>query len=328
MVRCRLLAEELAKKSIDAGFLFSHTDKEIKKEISKSFRTITFSENRELQQIPQILKKYANKLVIFDTDEPKYYNEEFQLAIKKAGAKLMYITIFDQHYYHADILLNPNITAESAKFRTTPGTIKLLGPEYFIFKPAFRENSYLLSESKARFRGLVSFGTSDPQNLTGKLLNSLLSVENYFESINVVSGRLNVHLSGLREMISAFPSGKLNLHINTSVMLELIKASNLAFTACGLTFWELTSMNIPSFIAAASEREKASYHYFLKYNYAMPLGTYDSFITPDKFKRTFEVVSSKNILDILATNELRNKINSRGIDLVISKIYPLLNKEL
>ncbi len=124
------------------------------------------------------------------------------------------------------------------------------GPEYYIVRDEF-----LLTNAKEEIRNnieniLITFGGTDPNNLTLKVVESLYDycLLNNIE-IHVVAG-LGYNMY---ETLSVYS----NLHVHrnvTQISKHMLKA-DVVFSAMGRTLYEIASLGIPSILMAQNERE-------------------------------------------------------------------------
>jgi UDP-2,4-diacetamido-2,4,6-trideoxy-beta-L-altropyranose hydrolase len=192
-----------------------------------------------------------------------HFNPEYQDSIREAGSRLMVIDDYNQlPFYHADILLNQNIGAETKKYVCALETVCLLGPRYTLLRTEFLEQKKVVEKSKGRPRNiLVTLGGADPDNITLKIVRALLRMELEEVKLDIVLGPSNPNTEVLeREIEEARKSGltsmeamRLHRHGN---MPELMARADVAISAGGSTCWELCFLGKPFIVIIATENQR------------------------------------------------------------------------
>ena len=325
LVRCLRIAAGLSARNIPCSFLLSNTAENWQQNIRREGHRV-YAIDYSFSFIDQLIKIIEGKvtpLVIIDTDDPWLYERQLQQQIRKSGCFLMYITVTDRYPFVADVVFNQNILSREQHFKVADHTRLLLGPEYFIFKPEFQQLTSFTRPAKEK-NLLISFGSADPANLTIEILKILASLSVTRRKLVVVLGGLYQHTEAVQHLLGeygeALPS---ELHINTDQMFQLMQQADLAITSAGLTFWELTVLNIPSLVIAASEREKEAVKFLEKEGYVPRIGAYDE---PEWKKHLTDILNSlPAIYPELANgiNRLNQQINPRGLQKVCDEIEQL-----
>lgn len=327
LVRCSLIADELTEYQVESCFIFTNTDENYKNQIHKNFDVIEISEDDSYNpnlQVKIISEKGGqNCLLVIDSDNPNYYKTSFQTEIRSSGIKLMIITVNPNFEYNTDILLNQNIISLTQEYKTAHFTKKLLGPEYFILDKKYRAKRKKIKKQNPPFNLLISFGGADYHNLTGKILEALLSISDYFKKLIVVVGGLNNNKEDIVKQIEGIVDLKIELHIDSKNMDVLMLESDIAITSSGLTFWELSTMEIPSFMIAASEREKAITNYLHSEKYCYKLGDYDNLHNNDETAIEIAKVLDEGIYSSIQVHRLAEQINLNGVELLVKEMISI-----
>ncbi len=326
LVRCKLIADELNKHQVESCFIFTSTDENFKNQIQKSYNIIEINENDSYN--PSLLVKIISEkgekacLLVIDSDNPNYYKANFQVEIRASGIKLMIITINPNFKYNTDIILNQNIIALTQEYKTASYTKKLLGPQYFILDKKYRAKRKKTKIQNPPFNLLIAFGGADYNNLTRKILGALCSINHYFIKLIVVVGGLNKNKENIVKQIEGIDDIKIELHVDSKNMDELMQDSDLAITSSGLTFWELATMEIPSFIIAASEREKAITNYLHNKKYCFKLGEFDN-LKSNNVANEIRQVIDKGVHQLIQVKKLAKQINLNGVELVVKEMLSI-----
>ena len=171
---------------------------------------------------------------------------------------------------------------------------------------------------------LLTFGGADQQNLTMKILSTIVGfcMEQKI-SVHVVTGAAYPYKNELMAYIDGLEGADIDFTSVTGVISKIMEKCDLAISSNGRTVYELCHMNIPGLIISHHEREKT--HLFAnEKNGFIPLGIYESGTTEREVKNKLsELVTNifyrKQLFDSMEQyNFLTNK--SRVINLITDLI--------
>jgi UDP-2,4-diacetamido-2,4,6-trideoxy-beta-L-altropyranose hydrolase len=174
------------------------------------------------------------------------------------GAGLPVMAIDDMPRAHAcDYLLDQNIIdGDNPYLNQAAGACHyFLGPQYALLR---REFSELRDQAVVRSdlqRILIFFGGSDPENETSKALKGLLSLDRDW-AMDVVIGATNPHREELQRLCLQHAE-RVNLHVQTSHMAELMVQADLAVGAAGSASWERCCLRLPSLVSILADNQMA-----------------------------------------------------------------------
>jgi UDP-2,4-diacetamido-2,4,6-trideoxy-beta-L-altropyranose hydrolase len=188
------------------------------------------------------------------------FDADFQLGLKKAGCRLLVMDDYGHaDFYHADWVLNQNISAREELYaKRSPDTKLLLGPKFAMLRKEFLAYKGWQREiAPVAKKILVTLGGSDPNNVTLKVIQALIDFDLH---VKVVVGGSNPHLPDLQQVLEnkKTPPAKMELVINPADMPGLMAWADLAVAAGGSTFWELAFFGIPSILFTLAENQKDS----------------------------------------------------------------------
>lgn len=185
------------------------------------------------------------------------FDADFQLGLKKAGCRLLVMDDYGHAgFYHADWVLNQNISArEEIYARRAPRTHLLLGTKFALIRREFlKYRGWQRQFPDTARKVLVTLGGSDPDNVTGKVIEALgpLDIE-----VKVVVGGSNPHLPELQQAVERLKTrpAKIELVQNPTDMPGLMAWADLAIAAGGSTAWELAFMGLPSLFMILAENQ-------------------------------------------------------------------------
>jgi spore coat polysaccharide biosynthesis predicted glycosyltransferase SpsG len=254
-----------------------------------------------------------DSLIIFDTDNPKFYSGLLINELRENGIKTACFSISDLHCITTDFLINPNIISETHNYKTAPYTKKLLGPEYFIFREEFRKQGKCQKKMVQRpYKLLLIFGSADVLRLTKYFLTLLNDLKEFICQVNIVVGRLNPDINEIKE-ITGQVEIDIKLYIDTKEIEKIYKASDLAITSAGASMWEMALYNIYQLVIASSPRELIYTNYLHKLNYIYKLSDCNSLPSPKEMNSILLNIFKKEAFININTQDFCKKVNPEGI---------------
>ena len=125
------------------------------------------------------------------------------------------------------------------------------GHKYYILKDEFYFQPQKIITHTVN-NVLITFGGTDPNNFTEKVIDSILST-NYEGRINVILG---LGYQGLEDLISKYESNQsIQIYRNVSNISEFMFKADLIFTSAGRTMYEICSLGVPTICLCQNERE-------------------------------------------------------------------------
>lgn len=186
-----------------------------------------------------------------------HFGSDYQLGIKAAGFKLLVVDDYGHaDFYHADWVLNQNISAREELYaKRSPDTKLLLGPKFAMLRKEFLAYKGWQREiAPVAKKILVTLGGSDPDNVTLKVIQALIDLDLH---VKVVVGGSNPHLREIENFIQSQNNSTafVELIVNSTNMPELMAWADVAVAAAGSTCWELAFMGLPSLLVILAENQ-------------------------------------------------------------------------
>ncbi len=186
-----------------------------------------------------------------------HFSADYHRRLKDAGLQLLVIDD-DGHarQYCADIVLNQNPHAHEALYgNRARDTRLLLGPRYALLRREFGPwRGWQRAIPQVARKILVTLGGSDPDNVTGKVIQALQQVTiDGLEAI-VVLGGSNPHQK-------QFPSALQEAHhhirwaSHVTNMPQLMAWADMAVSSAGCTAWELAYMGLPACVVTLAANQ-------------------------------------------------------------------------
>jgi UDP-2,4-diacetamido-2,4,6-trideoxy-beta-L-altropyranose hydrolase len=208
-------------------------------------------------------------------------------------------------FYAADVVLNQNISANSAMYdRRESCTRLLLGSEYVLLRPEFLAEPRDREHPAMARKVLVTMGGSDSENVTRKVLLALLQIETNFEA-RIVTGSGNPWQDEL-QVLAAQRAG-FHLERSPANMAPLMRWADIAISGAGGTCWELAYLGLPAIVIALSRDQKEIASGLARNHVAVSLGWHAN-LSEERISDTLN--------GLLGDPEQRRAMSGRGRELV------------
>jgi UDP-2,4-diacetamido-2,4,6-trideoxy-beta-L-altropyranose hydrolase len=265
IMRCMALAQAWQSQGSDAAFISHCESDSLRHRIESAgigFRPLEqpHPHPSDLQTTLQLLERLASHqperlwLVL----DGYHFGPAYQQEVRAAGYRLL--TVDDMAhlpYYHADVVLNQNITAEQLAYPCGPETLLLLGARYALLRPEFLkwQDCHWEIPEVAR-KVLVTLGGSDPDNVTLKVIRGLREAKVEGLETKVVVGPQNPHLLELQRAVRDCPA-PIHLMHSSQDMAGLMAWADVAISGAGSTCWELAYMGLPAVLLVLAENQRS-----------------------------------------------------------------------
>jgi len=189
---------------------------------------------QDATELAELSRQRTAHCVIVDGER---FGPEYFTTLKKNRLKILWLDDFGSVRAHnVDLILNQNPGASRDAYAWCRDEARLLlGTEYVTLRREFRQAKPRAETSGAARNLLVTFGGSDPDNLT-ELVLSALAADPPGGNVTVAVGSGNPRLSDLQRLAS---SVGVTLLADAPHMPGLMMESDLAVIAAGGTLWEL-----------------------------------------------------------------------------------------
>ena len=172
---------------------------------------------------------------------------DYMIGLKTVipNAKLINFEDDGEGTVKADLVINALFQEESLPQMKSGEKYYICGKTFMFYEPISIKN-----EVK---RVLITFGGSDPQNYTDRLLNMVSKPEYSHYSFVVVLGRAK---ENVEELMTYNRFSHIEVLYNVNNMPELMSSCDVAITSRGRTGFELALLGIPSIALAQNKREE------------------------------------------------------------------------
>jgi UDP-2,4-diacetamido-2,4,6-trideoxy-beta-L-altropyranose hydrolase len=173
--------------------------------------------------------------------------ESWEKRLRPHVERLAVIDDLADRPHDCDILVDQNkVFDQDAYEGLIPASAKaLVGPRYALLRPEFAQWRAVPRRRDGRLRRMaVSFGGSDPAGHTAAALQVLRSRLHRLDAVDVLVGPLNSRLDEL--LREGEKSAKVEVHVASTRVAELLHGADLAIGGGGLTSWERLCLSVPA----------------------------------------------------------------------------------
>ena len=162
--------------------------------------------------------------------------------------------------HDCDVLLDQNWfglrTQKRYDHLLPEGCRKLLGPQYALLQPLFRQlrNKIIPRLGPKLQRVLIFFGAVDSHGQTIKALRALCTPELSHIPVDIVIGSSNLRVFETSQF-AYMRSGETKVHQTLSSLANLMAKADLMLGAGGTTTWERCCLGLPAIVVASSDNQ-------------------------------------------------------------------------
>lgn len=190
------------------------------------------------------------------------------------------------------------------------------GENYYCARPDFI-NSPTKAIKENVNKVLITFGGTDPNNLTKKTLDAIVNMSSEFE-ITIVLGPGYKYKDAILKDIDNY-SRVINVHTEINNMAEFMLDADVIFSSAGRTMYEIAMIGTPAIIISQNYRELT--HLFgHNYNGFINLGIHHE-AKEDIIRQSLERLIKDQQLRQMMNNRMLQHDLKRGIERVLSIIF-------
>jgi UDP-2,4-diacetamido-2,4,6-trideoxy-beta-L-altropyranose hydrolase len=181
----------------------------------------------------------------------------WEQALRPYAGQILAIDDLANRAHDCDVLLDQNLSVDGEE-RYHPWVLshcrQLLGPRYALLRPEYHAYRQTLPPRMGQVqRVLVFFGSTDPQNMTGKVLEALDLPDFSDWAIDVVVGATNPHHATIERQVKQNPNAA--LHCSRPHLADLMAQADLAIGAGGATTWERLCLGLPTLVVSVADNQ-------------------------------------------------------------------------
>ena len=252
--RSLAIADELCSiSSADVLFLMSADHPEGVKRVSGAGYTVRVLSDGRVDAIVEAIQEYSPNIVV--NDRP-FLETDYLEALARLGASTVnLVDTLEDIEKPAEItsMIIATMRVDQLELEDYYG-----GPEYAILRESFAGAAKLVRADARQV--VVSFGGSDPQGLTLKVLRALDESKSEL-SVKAVLGPAFSYGQELRELIPKLHYQPILLE-NVEHMAEILSQSDVVFCAGGMTVYEIAALGVPGIVMCQNAREVRRMEHF------------------------------------------------------------------
>jgi UDP-2,4-diacetamido-2,4,6-trideoxy-beta-L-altropyranose hydrolase len=186
-----------------------------------------------------------------------HFDASYQTDLRASPAWLLVVDDnAHRPHYDADIVLNHGIHAPQLAYDCTSDAKLLLGSQYALIRPEFLRYPTARRTNIITARNiLVTLGGSDPDNVSGIIIDALLGLDDPGLRARILVGPMNPHLEALRQIASA--DRRVTIETTVDDMGALMLWADIAIAGAGGTCWELAFLGVPMLNVVLADNQRA-----------------------------------------------------------------------
>jgi UDP-2,4-diacetamido-2,4,6-trideoxy-beta-L-altropyranose hydrolase len=265
-----------------------------------------------------LARRYEATWVVVDG---YHFDASYQRRLKDANLKVLVVDDYGHAgHYTADVILNHNGAAHEELYPgRSPDSRLLLGPRYLLLRQEFARKRLPSRETlPIACRLLVTLGGSDADNVTGKVLQALASIDSELLELVIVVGANNQYSKRLRDLTQTLRQ-QLTVVQQVTNMAPLMNWADFAIAAAGTTAWELAYMAVPTLLIPLAENQRAVAATLDRAGVALNLGWHAS-LTPGSITQAAETLMVASERRRQMSECGRNLVDGHGADRVVARL--------
>jgi UDP-2,4-diacetamido-2,4,6-trideoxy-beta-L-altropyranose hydrolase len=300
--RCLALANILSK-----NFEITFISKSITQELTNKLVINKFKLVKILEESNFISLINKNTIVIIDGYN---FDINFQQLVRSKCKKLVYIDDLNSQELEVDLIINhiPGLNSHNYKNINTDAALAL-GLEYSLLRPAFLKNIKNKNHNNTLNSVFVCFGGSDQFNLSEKIVNYLINIEE-IKSIVVVTGSSYENIDSLKLLLAKNQKIKHWHNIDEYLMIDLMNKCSIAIVPASGIMLEALSQNLIVISGYYTENQKNAYYSTLKEGIIFGVDDFN-YLSQNNLETLIKEISIKVEKNDIAYNYFpQNKINN------------------
>jgi UDP-2,4-diacetamido-2,4,6-trideoxy-beta-L-altropyranose hydrolase len=311
VMRCLALAQSLQDRGVDVVFVMAQSTPSLDKRLQREGFKVVYldamaASDDDSEKTGELARAYKAKWLVVDGYQ---FGGEYQLQIKRQNLRLLSIDDNGEgESYLSDLVVNQNIHASVQMYsRRKPYTRLLLGTRYAMLRREFAAwRDWKREIPVVGNKLLVTMGGSDPKNLSGEILELLISFRETISEAVIVVGGSNPHIN-LLEKIALRSQSKVRLERDVDNMAGLMAWADMAISAAGSTCWEMCLLGLPAIVLDVAPNQSRLASELYRLGVAVHLDPQES---------TFKELLNTELRSLSSSAESRNLLSLKGRQLV------------
>lgn len=321
VMRCLALAQEWQDRGGRAVFVMAACTPAIRARLSNEGCEVVScdvvpGDGADAAATANVARQYESDWIVVDG---YVFRPEYQVRVHDGIRKVLYIDDAAAcGRYHAEIVLDPNLSASETSYAgCVDGAQLLLGTRFALLRREFRTWSGRNRTIPAHAgRVLVTLGGSTPQTLALKVLEALAKIQDEITDVVFVLGG-STSESFLPGRAAERLGSKVTFHKAASDMAALMAQADVAVSAAGSTCWELCFMGLPSLLIDVVANQAPEALELHKQGCAVYGGSADVVTAEGLAKQVPDLIRSEETRSAISVR-CRHLVDGRGAERVVS----------
>jgi spore coat polysaccharide biosynthesis protein SpsF len=316
------LCQRLKKGGMDVLFLVRGEPEVIRTIEAAGYpvQRLDGSARRETKDVLAVLNHLRPELYVTDLlSVPQDYAPE----LRAMGIKTLSIDVLGTTKFTPDVIVNRSLAPERiSKYSRSGSTKHFLGPQHAILGEAFAHAHRKKKHIRFPPKNIVlTFGGSDPKNLTVKALKAIERVPGDF-TVTVVIGAAYKHQQQLEHMLAGMTK-RVRVLRNIANMAEVLHAADAAISAGGYTLHELACTGTPALVMSLEPGQRVNAKEFTGYETIVDAG-WGPDITVEKLTESIKKFLGDRAALLRMSKNGKKLVDGKGLERVLAVIRSLL----
>jgi len=246
-------------------------------------------------------------------------DHRFETPLRAVVQHVLVIDDLADRMHDCDVLLDQNFyrNHEQRYFGKVPTHCNLLlGPSFALLRPEFKtKRKQVLARTGVVQNILVFFGGVDADNLTGQVLDLLISL-NLDVQVNVVIG---LHHPRKEKIQKKCEQHKYICHVETNQMAGLMAEADLAIGAGGSATWERCALGLPAIVIATAHHQTKAAEDLSEIGVSRYLGYWPELKIKEILWHLKKTIEDKKLMHEASVKSL-NLVDGNGVKKVLNII--------
>ncbi|PRQ08740.1 3-deoxy-manno-octulosonate cytidylyltransferase [Enhygromyxa salina] len=160
------------------------------------------------------------------------------------------------HEQLADVVVNQILDFDPDRYEVAAWTRLLVGHPYVLLRREFRERSAAAPISAGPPRIVLTFGGTDPAQLSEPFVRALLNAEGLTARLQLIVGEGQDPQARARLAALAAAHEQLEIHVDVREMATMLAGASACVCAAGTTVWEAMASGVPVVCVAAADNQR------------------------------------------------------------------------
>jgi len=246
-------------------------------------------------------------------------DHRFETPLRSIAKHILAIDDLADRIHDCDVLLDQNFYYNQPQryLGKVPVHCRLLlGPSFALLRPEFRSMRKQLRVRTGSVKNiLVFFGGVDADNLTGQVLDLLISL-NLDVQVNVVIG---LHHPRKEKIQKKCEQHKYICHVETNQMASLMAEADLAIGAGGSATWERCALGLPAIVIATAHHQTKAAEDLSEIGASRYLGYWPELKIKEILWHLKKTIEDKKLMHEVSVKSL-NLVDGNGVKKVLNII--------